>query len=86
VYFLHRFLKNMLLFALWFSRHKPLMSTYLRPLVDAVNTLLVKGNNCALTSLIIEFGPAFYWGKQEKCWSHYVYIGLEMVDCLVPRL
>lgn len=42
--FFCRFLKkNMILGALWFSPEKPTMSSFLRPLIDAVNDLYVNG-------------------------------------------
>ena len=39
-----RFLKkNMILGALWFSSEKPTMATFLRPLIDSLNNLYLKG-------------------------------------------
>ena len=38
-----RFLKNMLLAALWFLCEKPPMSTFLRHLMEAMNDLYIQG-------------------------------------------
>ena len=33
----------MILAAMWFSRTKPLMSTFMRPVLDAVNSIYTNG-------------------------------------------
>ncbi len=38
-----RFLKNMLLVGIWYSREKPTMTTFLKPFIDSVNSLLENG-------------------------------------------
>ena len=42
--FVYRFSKrNMILAGLWLSEDKPMMTSYLRPLMNEMNDLLVKG-------------------------------------------
>lgn len=42
----------MILGGLWYSKDKPTMSTYLRPLVEAINHLYTAGNYVRLYNCI----------------------------------
>ena len=60
--------KNRILAGLWFGYEKPYMRTFLRPIVNTLKSLAIKGNNFSCFGFITifwELNFAFFWNLAQ---------------------
>ena len=85
-YYLYRFLKkNVMLAGMWISKEKPTMSTFLWPILDAVNDLYTNGKLTYKQQLFYCFGMAAVPPPPPHTHTHQ-HLGQHGFACLVQAI